>query len=58
VPKHFPKDAKGAVVAGPALTRGLEDYSDSYESWGWEASTDGTGFRRGFDRDFSDKELA
>jgi hypothetical protein len=34
LPELFPKEAKGAVVAGPDVIRGLEDYSDSYESWG------------------------
>jgi hypothetical protein len=48
LPEFFPKQAKGAVVAGPDLIRGLEDYSDSYESWGWEASVDGNAFRRGY----------
>ncbi|SHG24099.1 hypothetical protein [Bradyrhizobium erythrophlei] len=52
LPEHFPREAKGAVVAGPDLVRGLEDYPDSYESWGWRASTDGTGFECCFvDRD-------
>jgi hypothetical protein len=44
LPEFFPKEAKGAVVAGPDLIRGLEDYSGSHESWGWEASVDGTAF--------------
>jgi hypothetical protein len=48
LPEFFPKEAKGAVVAGPDLIRGLEDYSGSHESWGWEASVDGVAFRRAY----------
>jgi hypothetical protein len=48
LPDYFPQEAKGAVVAGPDLIRPLEDYSDSYGSWGWERSVDGTHFRRGY----------
>jgi hypothetical protein len=56
LPPFFPAEAKGAVVAGPDLIRELEDYSNSYESWGWEASVDGTAFRRGYvDRNFPPK---
>jgi len=47
-PEFFPREAKGAVVAGPDLIRELEDYPDSHESWGWEASIDGNAFRRGY----------
>ena len=46
LPEFFHEWAKGALVAGPDLIRPLEDYSDSYESWGWERSIDGTDFRR------------
>jgi hypothetical protein len=59
LPELFPKEAKGAVVAGPDVIRGLEDYSDSYESWGWKATIDGTAFFRDpVGRDLPDKEAA
>ena len=48
LPEFFPREAKGAVVAGPDLIRELEDYPDSHESWGWEASIDGNAFRRSY----------
>jgi hypothetical protein len=48
LPEFFPQEAKGALVAGPALVGPLEDYAASYEAWGWERSTDGTHFRRGY----------
>jgi hypothetical protein len=52
LPEFFPKEAKGAVVAGPDLIRELEDYSDSHESWSWDASVDNAHFRCGYvDRD-------
>lgn len=44
LPEFFPKEVRGAVVAGPDLIRALADYSDSYESWGWRMSTDGNAF--------------
>jgi hypothetical protein len=46
LPEFFHEYAKGALIAGPDLIRRSEDYSDSYESWGWERSIDGTAFRR------------
>ena len=48
LPDFFPKEAKGAIVAGPDLIRGLKDYSGSCESWGWEADVEGAAFRRGY----------
>jgi hypothetical protein len=46
LPEWFTQRAKGTLVAGPDLIGPLEDYSDSYESWGWERSPDGGAFRR------------
>ncbi len=46
MPKFFPSDAKGALVAGPDLLRELEDFPESYESWGYQRSTDGNAYER------------
>jgi hypothetical protein len=48
LPDDFLNAAKGVVVAGPDLTRGLAKCSDSDFSSGWMPADDGTVFHRDF----------
>jgi hypothetical protein len=46
LPENYLSMADGVLVAGPDLLRPLEAFPESYESWGYRSSIDGSAYER------------